>query len=119
MEYCSAKKKMKSCLLNSITGPWGNYVKWKQILYDFTHLLNIKNKIKSKKKKKKIKQTKHMDTENKVWVAREKGLGGGRDGGEGEMDKGDQIYGDVTKNFGGCSVYRGFPGGTSGKEPET
>ena len=24
---------------------------------------------------------------------------------------------DVTKNFGGCSVYRGFRGGTSGKEP--
>ena len=24
---------------------------------------------------------------------------------------------DVTKNFGACSVYRGFPGGTSGKEP--
>ena len=24
---------------------------------------------------------------------------------------------DVTKNFGGCSVYRGFPGDASGKEP--
>ena len=35
-----------------ITGPWGNYVKWKQILYDFTHLWNIKHKLKSKKKKK-------------------------------------------------------------------
>ena len=52
-------------------GPWGYYAKWnksdeeRQILCDFTHMWNIKNKTKTNEQTKGNKN-KHVDTEDRV-----------------------------------------------------
>ena len=94
MEYYSAR--IKNEILPFVTtwmGPWEYYAKWnksdreRQILYDLTDMWNLKKEKKNKISELNPNQNKHLDTENRVVVTR---VGGG----EGEMGKGGQLYGD-------------------------
>ena len=46
----SHKKEWNTVICDNIDGPWWHYAKWnkvereREILYDFTHLWNLKNK---------------------------------------------------------------------------
>ena len=64
MQYYSAQKRWNLAICYNMDGPWGYYPKWnksegeRQILYDFTHMWNIKNQ----KQNKLTNQTKQKQT---------------------------------------------------------
>ena len=72
--FSCKEKRMKSCHCDNMDGPWGNYAKWnkshkeRQIPYDFTYMLNLK-------KTKQTKQNKDHRSENKMMVAKGRGVG--------------------------------------------
>ena len=67
------KKEWNLAICDNMNGPRGYYAKWnkshreRHILYDFTYMLNLKNK---RNEQTKQNRNKLMDTENKLAVAR-------------------------------------------------
>ena len=70
---------MKSCICDNMEGPRGYYDKLnksdreRQILYDFTSMWNIKNKMNKHNKTETV-----IDTDNKQVVARGESVGAGK-----------------------------------------
>ena len=88
---------VKPCHCNNMDRPWGYYYKWntsnreRQILtpYDFTHIQNIKNKLKKTNEQTKLEKQRKPKTCR--YREQSSGYQKGRGGEEGKMCKQDQL----------------------------